>query len=56
MSDSGTIHLGPRQVIVAGKVIGSIPDVTLEVVESDMATLEVLELAQVIELRKINVG
>jgi sporulation protein YlmC with PRC-barrel domain len=56
MSNSGTIHLGARQVIAAGRVIGSIPDVTLEVGEADIETLKVLDEAQAIELRKINVG
>jgi hypothetical protein len=56
MSDSGTIHLGARQVVVDGKVIGSIDDVTLEVGESDADTLRVLIDAHVVSLFRIGTG
>ncbi len=56
MSDQSKLHLGPRQVVVDGRIIGSIEDVTLEVSEADAEELKKLLNAQTFELRRINVG
>jgi O-succinylbenzoate synthase len=56
MAEDFNLHLGPRQVVVGGKLIGSIDDVTLLVAEAHAEELKELLEAHTIELRRIIKG
>lgn len=56
MEDNGNIHLGPRQVVVGGRVIGSIDDVILEITQASESELKKLMEAQSIQLVRISKG
>lgn len=56
MAEDFNLHLGPRQIVVEGNLIGSIDDVTLVVAEASAEELKKLLEAHTIELRRIAHG
>ncbi len=50
------IHLGPRQIVVKGEIIGAIDDVILDINQVDESELNKLKEAQTIQLVKIIQG
>ncbi len=56
MSNFEQIHLGPRQIVVKGEIIGAIDDVILDINEADGSELKKLQEAQTIQLVKIAQG
>jgi hypothetical protein len=56
MSENGKVHLGPRQIVIGGRIIGSIDDVILDITEASADELKMMLEAQAIQLVKIGEG